>query len=194
MPETQPQLLMRRPHLRNLPAPLLPADYQLRYFLPGDEAGWNALMDKAFERRRGQSDYSREMISDEPYRPERVKLVLADSGEIVATASCWRSPRYPADSAVLHWVGADPAHGGRGLGTAVSLEALHQGVAEGCTRAFLLTDDVRTAALKTYLRLAFEPVLTHDSHRQRWQTILDQFSWPEPFTARLAGPLESFEP
>jgi mycothiol synthase len=150
-------------------------------------------MDVAFERKPGQSDFAQEMAGDEPYRPERVKLVLDDEGQVVATASCWRSARYPVDSAMLHWVGAAPAHGGHGLGTAVSLEALRQGVAEGCRQAFLLTDDFRVAALKTYLRLAFEPVVTHESHRRRWQTILDGLSWPERFAAVLAGPLESFE-
>lgn len=193
MAEKLPQLLMRRPHLQDLPAPLVPAGYLLRHFRPGDETGWNRLMDVAFERRSGQSDFAQEMASDDPYRPERVKLVLDEGGNIVATASCWRSPRYPVGSAMLHWVGADPTHGGQGLGTAVSLEALHQGLAEDCTQAFLLTDDFRAAALKTYLRLAFEPVVTHESHRRRWQMILAGLSWPEGFAAVLAGPLESFE-
>jgi mycothiol synthase len=194
MTEKQPQLLMRRPHLQSLPTPVAPPGYRLRHFASTDATSWNRLMDTAFERPMGQSDFSREMATDAPYRPERVKLAVHDSGDVVATASCWRSPQYPEGSAVLHWVGADPAHGGQGLGTAVSVAALHQGLAEGCARAFLLTDDFRVAALKTYLRLDFEPVLTHDSHRRRWQVILEQLCWPEPFAVALTGPLEVFKP
>ena len=73
----------------------------------------------------------------------------------------------------------------------MSLDALHVGLAEGRSRAFLRTDDFRVPALKTYLRLAFEPVISHDSHPGRWRMILDELSWPESFEAVLAGPVES---
>ncbi len=191
MTEKLPQLIMRRPHLRDLPAARVPPGYHVRHFRPGDESGWNELMDRAFERRSGQSDFAREMAADAPYRPERVKLVLDDAGTVVATASCWRSPRFGNDSMMLHWVGTDPSHSGKGLGTAVSVEALQQGLSEERRRAWLLTDDFRVPALKTYLRLAFVPVLTHDSHAGRWRDILDELSWPERFERILTAPLES---
>ena len=193
MAERAPQLIMRRPHLLNLPAPRVPQGYEIRHFRKGDEAGWNALMDLAFERTPGRADFTRDMAADELYRPEHVRLVLDDAGAIVATASCWHDGRFGDDSVMLHWVATDPALGGRGLGTAVSLDALHVGLAEGRSRAFLLTDDFRVPALKTYLRLAFEPVISHDSHPGRWRMILDELSWPESFEAVLAGPVESFE-
>lgn len=192
MASKQPQLLMRRPHLRGLPQASVPDGYELRHFRPGDEGGWNRLMDIAFERAQGQSDFSQEMAADPPYQPERVRLILDRTGTVVATASCWQSARFPSGSMNLHWVATEPTHGGRGLGTAVSVDALQQGVREGQQRAFLQTDDFRVAALKTYLRLGFEPVITHDSHVQRWRDILSQLSWPESFEARIAGPQESF--
>ena len=62
----RPQLIMRRPHLRDLPAAGPPrAGTSCATSGPGDEAGWNALMDLAFERRPGQSDFTREMAADE---------------------------------------------------------------------------------------------------------------------------------
>ena len=193
MAERAPQLIMRRPHLLNLPAPRVPQGYEIRHFRKGDEAGWNALMDLAFERTPGRSDFTRDMAADEFYRPERVRLVRDDAGASVATASCWHGGRCGDDSVILHYVAADPALGGRGLGTAVSLDALQVGLAEGRSRAFLLTDDFRVPALKTYLRLAFEPVISHDSHPGRWRMILDELSWSESFEAVLAGPVASFE-
>jgi mycothiol synthase len=189
----KPQLIMRRPHLRDLPAAEVPAGYVLRHFRPGDEAGWNGLMDLAFERQQGQSDFTREIAAEAPYRAERVKLVLDDEGTIVATASCWLTERFGDSTTMLHWVGTDPAHGGKRLGTAVSLEALHQGAGEGQARAMLLTDDFRVAALKTYLRLQFEPVIAHRSHAKRWRKILDSLCWSERFEHILSGPRESFE-
>ena len=187
-----PQLIMRRPHLRQVPAAVAPAGYELRHFRPGDEAGWNALMDLAFERRPGQSDFAREMADDDPYRPERVKLLLDASGAIVATASCWVLPRYGDDAAVLHWVARHPGHRGRGLGRLVSLAVLHQAVEEGRGRAFLQTDDFRVPALRIYLRMGFEPVITHRSHPGRWRRILHDLDWPERFEPVLSGPREHY--
>lgn len=192
MASKQPQLLMRRPHLEDLAQPAVPPGYELRHFRSGDEGGWNRLMDIAFERTAGQSDFAREMAADAPYRAERVRLIFDRTGTVVATASCWQSARYPAHSMVLHWVATEPSHGGRGLGTAVSLDALHQGVREHQQRAFLQTDDFRIPAIRTYLRLGFEPVLTDDSHAPRWHSILSALSWPEGYEAQLAGPLEAF--
>ncbi len=188
-----PQLVMRRPHLREVPAAVPPEGYELRHFRPGDEAGWNALMDLAFERRPGQSDFAREMADDDPYRPERVKLLLDAKGQIVATASCWVLPRYGTDAAVLHWVARHPGHGGRGLGALVSLAVLHQAVEEGRRRAFLQTDDFRVPALRIYLRMGFEPVIAHGSHPDRWRRILEDLDWPERFEPILRGPRERYE-
>lgn len=188
-----PQLLMRRPHLRDLPASSLPPGYALRHFRAGDEAGWNGLMDRAFEFPPGHSDFSRDMAADEIFRPERVLLITHGDGRIVATASCWRHRRFGEQTAMLHWVAAHPEHGGRQLGAAVSLGALRQAVTEGAQRAMLLTDDGRVAALRTYLRLDFEPVVGHASHRDRWRRILASLAWPERFEAILSGPLEVFD-
>ena len=193
MAKKLPQLIMRRPHLLDLAAPVVAEAFTIRAFRSEDESGWNRLMDAAFERRPGQSDFAREMVSDAPYRPERVRLVTDAHDVVAATASCWLSKRFGSNSAVLHWVATDPQHAGLGLGSAVSLDALHQGLLEGRDRAFLLTDDFRVAAIKTYLRLAFTPVLTHGSHADRWRKILAELSWQESFEELLAGPLESFE-
>lgn len=188
----KPQLLMRRPHLRDLPAVELAAGYLVRDFGSGDEAGWNALMDLAFEREPGRSDFAREMAASQYYLPERVKLIVDPAGAVVATASCWLDARFSDDSAMLHWVASHPEHGGRQLGTQVSLAALHHGVNEGRRRAILFTDDFRLPALKTYLRMGFEPVMTHRSHPGRWRRLLEGLSWPERFEPILSGPQERF--
>ena len=190
MPDKLPQLVMRRPSLDDVPPVEMPAGYAVRAFRPGDEDGWNAVMDVAFDRRPGQSDFAREMAADPAYRPERVQLIADESGRVVATASCWQQARFGQDSMTLHWVGVHPGHRGRRLGWWVSLAALHHGIGEGFARAWLLTDDFRVAALRTYLRMGFTPVLAHDSHAPRWREILERLAWPERFADLLEGPLE----
>ena len=76
-----PQLIMRRPHLLDLPTPRVPQGYQMRHFREGDEAGWNAfliaidrpdvLLDERFSGPRG-------MIENQRYLPPVINETLRD--------------------------------------------------------------------------------------------------------------------
>ncbi|MEE2658465.1 MAG: hypothetical protein VX733_08165 [Candidatus Latescibacterota bacterium] len=187
-----PQLLMRRSHLQGLPEIVLPDGYWLRHFFPGDERGWNKLLDASFGRGPGYFDFNKMMVLDEAYQPERVWFILSDAGEFAATASSWLDCRFGVDSSTLHWVGSHPNHGLRRLGRWVSIAALRQARSEGKVRSCLFTDDERTAALKTYLRLDFAPVCWHESHPERWRVLLERLSWPQRFEEILSAPLEPF--
>ena len=174
-----PQLVMRRPRLDDLPDAVPPPGYAVRCFEEGDQAGWSEAMERAFEWEPGQADFEVMMRSDSAYAPERVKMVVAASGQVAATASCWPAPAHGDHCRTLHWVATHPDHGGRRLGCLVSLAALHHAAAEGCRAMALLTDDYRDGALKTYLRMGFVPVLTHRSHADRWRLILKRLAWPD---------------
>ena len=189
MAESLPQLLMRRPHLTALPAIEAPEGFSLRSFRPGDQAGWNQVMDLAFEREPGRSDFDREMAADPVYRPERVKLAVTDAGEVVATASAWESAQHGLEHGMLHWVATHPEYTGRRLGYWVSVAALRHSADEGRSAGLLLTDDFRTGALKTYLRLGFQPLCTHTSHPERWRLILNRLGMIGQYGEALSGPL-----
>ena len=180
---------MVRPSFAALPPAEVPEGYSLRHFRPGDEEGWNRLMDAAFERPPGTTDFAESMAADPIYLPQRVKLVVSAEGRIAATASAWTHPPVGSHRGMLHWVGTDPGHAGKKLGTAVSIAAMEHSRDEGCAAMALLTDDFRTAAQKTYLRLGFEPRCTHESHPERWRRILAGFCWQENFEPILQGPL-----
>lgn len=190
MSPSLPQLVMRRPHLRRLPKPDLAPGYAIRSFQSGDEAAWNHLMAAAFERELTQFDFRRMTAKDPAFRPERVRLVTTEKGALAATASSWVVKRFGPDNAMLHWVGTHPDHGGRRLGYEISLDALNHARGERRAAAMLLTDDERTAAIKTYLRLGFVPVLAHDSHADRWRDILRRLGTHQHHLALLEGPLE----
>jgi len=191
--EHLPQLLMRRPTLDGLADPVPPDGYALRPFRDGDEPGWCRVMDLAFEWEPGKADFDELMRGDACYAPDRVKLAVAADGTVAATASCWIAPQYGADVRMLHWVATHPDHAGRRLGYQVSLAVLHHARAEGCAAAMLLTDDFRTAALKTYLTMGFEPVCTHTSHPERWRLILGRLGRPGHFASQLTAPLAKFD-
>ena len=180
---------MIRPSLANLPPVVLPEGYILRHFCPGDEASWNILMDAAFQRKPGETDFSNTMASDPVYLPERVRVIVDSGGKLVATASAWVERTLGMQRGNLHWVGTHPEHQGKQLGSTVSIAAMQYSRDEGRTSMALLTDDFRTAAIKTYLRLGFQPCCTHRSHNGRWEWLLESLSWPERFAEVLQGPL-----
>jgi mycothiol synthase len=174
MAQQWPQLIMERPNLDGLPAPRLPEHFRLRSFEPGDEAAWVGIINEAFDFSPPHPPtWFHERLGDGHFRPERVWFAVDDT-QPVATASAWIDERWGEECGVLHMVGAKLAYRGLGLGKAVCVAALGQMAVEGRTRARLLTDDFRRAAIRVYTSLGFEPVYTHDSHRARWWAVLSK--------------------
>lgn len=164
------QLAMMRENLSDLPAVVLPEGYRLRHFRPGDEAGWEAVMEQSFGAKDPPWSFTATMGCDAACAPERVLFVTYDDVP-VATASAWYRPEWGRDTGYVHYVGTSTRHAGRKLGYWVSLAVLHRFVFEGRARAVLQTDDHRVPAIKTYLQLGFVPWLVEEDQRQRWRTI-----------------------
>jgi mycothiol synthase len=91
---------------------------------------------------------------------------------VVATSSARDVPaRFPTWGYV-HWVAADPAHQGKGLGRAVLVRCLHHFRAQGHTGAALETDDDLLQALRLYLAVGFVPGGDHPSYAERWRRVM----------------------
>ncbi|MBD3243447.1 MAG: GNAT family N-acetyltransferase [Chitinivibrionales bacterium] len=99
-------------------------------------------------------------------------VVHKRSGAIVATALAGHRPSalHP-NGGELGWVAADPAHVGKKLGAAVCAAVMKRFAEAGYTRVYLLTDDFRLPAIKTYLRLGFRPLLHQAGMARRWRTV-----------------------
>lgn len=163
------QLSMLRPSLEGLPMPpLLPDGYQLRTFLDGDESSAAETLMASFEDANLNADW---VLKELGHHPDIwAMFVVLHGGKVVATASSKRLPDLPSRGYV-HYVGTHPDHGGKALGLAVTLATLHEFVRHGCTEAILDTDDFRIPAIKTYLRLGFEPLLNDETHAERWAKV-----------------------
>ena len=180
----QPQLQMKR-SLSDVPPLDVPPEYALRHFMPGDAHGWAALMARNGE--LGEWDIARA----EPYFATESRMPLEGAffitaGETpVATAQLHLKPEgLYAPIPELGWVAVDPAHQGRGLGAVASLAVMHYAASRGHREIFLLTDDWRLPAIRTYLKLGFEPWLADASHPDRWRRIFEELDlW-----RRTAGP------
>jgi mycothiol synthase len=188
-----PQLVMRRVHLSGLPTIELPPGYSIRSFREGDEAAWERIIQVTFE--NPQYEFNTVMKSDPAYRAERV-LFVAYGDEPVATASAWQVERFGPAIGYLHMVGVSPEHQGKHLGYWVSMAVLHQFVEVGRMEAVLQTDDFRLPAIKTYLRMGFEPLLIHENQRERWRKNLCDLKRNDlvtQFDAILSGPVVTVE-
>ncbi|GAB4456712.1 MAG: hypothetical protein OHK0029_15170 [Armatimonadaceae bacterium] len=169
--EAPPQLVLRRPDLRDLPDPqsLLPEGYHLRTRQESDLPRLTALMVRAYP----EIEWNEQKVADALIGDQSVKktFIIEQNGTLIATASArWQPERYPGEGYV-HWVASDPEHRGKRLGYIATLAVLHEFAAWDATSAVLHTDDFRVPAIKVYLNLGFVPVLNHPSFPERWQKL-----------------------
>lgn len=168
-------LIMRRPHLDDLPAmPSLPEGYLLRLAHDGDREGLRMLLQTAFP----DSEWSAAKVESELYADVRVPatFVVANSGPLVATASALFEPHLQPETGTLHWVAAHPGQSGKGLGALVSLAVLQEFIRQGRTGALLRTDDSRLPAIQTYLNIGFQPDCSTPSRAERWERVFEQLA------------------
>ena len=176
--QQQPQLQMRFfGDRQRMPAPRVADGFRLRTFCAGDEAQFSEVMKKA-----GFGAWDAEKL-----RPWLAKIlpdgwfviIEQGSGRLVATTMALHHPNdlHPFGGE-MGWVAADPIHGGKGLGLAVCAAATARLVQGGYHEIFLLTDDFRLPAIKTYLKLGWTPFLFREGMAERWQTVCAQLAWP----------------
>jgi len=184
-----PQLLMRKTHLCNLPKIEIPAGYEIRWFREGDQQAWEKIIGETFD--SPNCSFDSEIKADPPFQPERVLFVTMND-DPVATASAWQKDRFGPKIGYLHMVGVRPDHQGKNLGYWVSLAVLYRFVTEGKFEAVLETDDYRIPAIKTYLKMGFEPLLVHENQRPRWRTVFEnarRTELIEKYQSILDGPV-----
>ncbi|MEW6355271.1 MAG: GNAT family N-acetyltransferase [Planctomycetota bacterium] len=170
----RPQLLMRRATLNDLPPIQVPAGYEVRTYLPGDEAAWADVVNRSFGGKERTAETAREAITGQPlFEPDRLFFVTQD-GRAVGTACAWEREGFPQGTGYLHMVAVAPEHQGHGLGRLLVNLVLHCFREKGYREVMLHTDDFRIPAIKSYLRAGFDPVIRDEDDRQRWNVIREK--------------------
>lgn len=155
------------------PTLALPDGFGLRTFQPGDEARFYEIMAQS-----SWPEWGPERLEVWIGRilPEAWYMVVEQATDlIVATAMGVHShtPLHPFGGE-LGWVGSDPRFRGRGLGYTVSAAVTRRLLNMGYRHLHLYTDDHRLAAIKTYFRLGYQPLLHQPDMPDRWARICEQ--------------------
>lgn len=168
------QLVMCRPHLRDIPEPPpLLTGYTLRPLHGGEEAPLAATLAAAFAECWDEARVRCELTA----APDvRAVYVVSWGDRPVATAASRAFPaRFPG-AGYVHWVGTDPAHRRRGLASALVACVLRDFMKRGEAAAVLETDDFRLPAIRTYLKFGFLPVygVGDEAHDDRWAAVFER--------------------
>ena len=165
-----PQLIMRNPDITSLPPLTLPEGFEIHHHREncGMEAVWEQIIQSAFHWHFPFNF----LIKAGNYKPEYV-LYLYDHGKAIATATATEHQDYPGEG----WYRMVAVHAdarGQGAGRMIALAALYELRRRGYTSALLSTDDERIPAIRLYLSLGFQPIYTHESHKARWNGVLEK--------------------
>jgi mycothiol synthase len=164
-----PQLRMRH-DLSSLPgARTLPEGYVLRTARDSDIAALKAVLHGSFPEVMWDEAKVRADLLDHPEVPET--FLIEWQGEAVATASYQTIEEHFPGCGWVHWVAADPAHGGKNLGYEITRRVVLEAANRARKAVYLTTDDPRLPAIRTYLNLGFEPDRWHESHEERWSKV-----------------------
>lgn len=162
----------------------LPAEYEIRNFQDGDDAGYIQLMNSAgFDWKQSNLDSALLKAI-----PEGIFFVIhKESKEIIATAMGCISPSgYFSENAELGWVACNQKHAGKGLGYLICEAVVQRFHILKYNYIYLKTDDFRLPAIKTYLSMGFLPFHYTDDSQERWNKVMKDLQLNEKdYTGKL---------
>ena len=150
----------------------LPAGYTLRPFQEGDQAAWSALLNRNNQLGRWDGERIEGELAGSLQRSGQ--FFVENGGRLVACAGVYDRQRNEEPCWEIGWIANDPSEVGKGLGRQVAVAAVRYALALPERPIYLLTDDHRLPALKTYFKIGFVPDLEHPTYVERWQLIFSQ--------------------
>ncbi|MDZ4859068.1 MAG: GNAT family N-acetyltransferase [Candidatus Hydrogenedentes bacterium] len=191
------QLRMEKRGISSIPDHALPDGYGLRTYRDGDEFAIARIYAASQLGKESAESVRAEILGDPCFTADRM-FILEYGGEVVGTASAWVTDEEP-EVGYLHMIGLLDEHRGKGLGMALACAALRYTRDEGFDTQRLLTDDWREAAIRLYIDLGYDPLITDRTHPARWTALAARLdrpqllsrmrrmepAEPEPFLSRL---------
>jgi len=174
-----PNVIMIRPDLDNIPDFALPDGYGFRPLGPGDAGLWTDIWRDADPSLSiGDDLFTREFGSDWKVIGERCFLIVDSKGRAVGTNSAWFDPAFRGlDYGRVHWLAVRRACQGKGLARPAMSFVLRT-LARWHTRCYLRTQVHRLRAIKVYLDFGFRPDVPDSQMEQAWSYVRGRLGAP----------------
>jgi mycothiol synthase len=161
----------------------LPPEYGFRTYKPGDEDAWAAIMNTG-EMNHWDAARTREKLTAVPwpqFDPDGLFMITYGPDEQpVGSACAWLADPAEKETGILHMVCVLPEHRGHNLSYSLCLAVLHRFRDRGFRAVRLNTGDWRLGAVKTYLKLGFQPLINTPEQPAAWQEVVKTLRWPTP--------------
>ena len=148
-----------------------PQDCKILNFLQLENAmeQWLDIVQYGLSNGKKGATYYHDMMTKHPlYREDKCFFIL-ENGYAVATLTVICN--YEKKEGYIHMVACHELFRGKGYGSLLNQIAESTLKKEGMETAYLTTDDWRIPAIKSYLRIGFEPDLSTEDFRKRWDKI-----------------------
>ena len=169
------QLIMRWKNDGTEALPMqIPQGCQVVNFLQLENAmeKWLDIVQYGLSGGKKDAAYYQKMMTSRPLYSEDKCFFILENGHAIATLTVICD--YEKSEGYVHMVACHESARGKGYGTLLNRIAEFTLKKEGMKTAYLTTDDWRIPAIKSYLRIGFEPDLSTEDFRERWGKIYAQ--------------------
>lgn len=152
----------------------IPDNCRIVNFTELDEAmdKWLDIVQYGLSEEKMDEKFYHNVMTAHPHYEEDKCFFVLENGKAVATLTVICN--YDTKEGYIHMVACHEAARGKGYGTLLNNIALCTLKQEGMQTAYLTTDDWRIPAIKSYLRAGFEPDISTDNFKERWNKIYEQ--------------------
>lgn len=149
--------------------PNLPSSLSVRIAEAEDAESLAALLGRAYPTEVWEvSETKQELFGD---KSVKAVLVVVQGTQILATASLQIHANKPT-SGQLRWVATEQHSRRQGLAQTVVAQLLTLAAKADCKDVWLKTTNDLTSAIKMYLKLGFEPVVSTEEDQKVWDNLL----------------------
>lgn len=170
----KPQLIMRwQNDGKKAPEIKLPLNCSIVPFSELKDAmdKWLDIMQYGLSNGLQGPEYYEDAMTKRPLYKDDKCFFLLENGE--AAASLTVICDYEKQEGYIHMVACKEEYRGKGYGTILSQLGELTLKKEGMKTAYLITDDWRIPAIKSYLRIGFKPDVSTLEFEKRWKKIFD---------------------
>lgn len=162
---------------------LLPADFHMTLYEPGDELEWSRLQantDSFATEKASLIHFQKEFGLSKEALKERCFFLTKDQQKMGSAMAWYGSGKFDRTYGRLHWVVIHPDFRGMGLGTQLIVFTIQQ-LRKWHSKGYLSTQTTSYPAINIYLNLGFRPIIENSHDEIAWRLLKDLLKHPALF-------------